>query len=187
MKACILSGGKSSRLGEDKGLKLIQGKSLVAHLLNTLALLNVEVFIVANDERYMAFGPPVVADIISGKGPLGGIYTGLNIAGEDLLVLSVDTPFLSADNIHRVYQQHKSGRLTVAFFGEMMQPLLAVYPYLLKNKLATQLKTDRLKLMQFVEESGYDKISIALTEIEQLNLNTPEDFVTAEKYFKYES
>lgn len=186
MKVCILSGGKSSRMGEDKGLKLFRGKPLVSYLLNTLSDLKMETFIIAHNEQYEKFGKQVVKDLIPEKGPLGGIYTALNYAGEDVLILSVDSPFLTQQNIKTITQQHVPDEMTIAFSGDKMFPLLAIYPFCMKEKLATLIESEALRLMQFINNNKFKRVDLHLSEIEQLNLNAPDDLLLAEKYFEYE-
>ena len=60
----VLTGGKSSRMGEDKGLMIFDRKPLVQHALETLDQVAGQVMISANDSVYAQFSHPVVPDAI---------------------------------------------------------------------------------------------------------------------------
>ena len=92
--AIILAGGKSSRMGSDKGLVLLNGKPMISYIIEILKKMQIPIIIISNNENYKQFGLPVFADIIKEKGPLGGIYTGLkNSKTESNIIVSCDVPF----------------------------------------------------------------------------------------------
>ena len=75
----ILAGGKNSRMGTNKAYLEIDGERLIDKTLSIYRQIFTEIIIVTNDPlSYMEFtDAAVVTDIYKGKGPLGGIYTGL--------------------------------------------------------------------------------------------------------------
>jgi len=80
--ALVLAGGRGSRMGGvDKGLTPLQGKPLVAHIIERLEPQVAHVLINANRnaERYADFGKPVLADAdpAAYAGPLAGMLAGL--------------------------------------------------------------------------------------------------------------
>jgi molybdenum cofactor guanylyltransferase len=93
----VLAGGQSRRMGRDKALIELQGKPIIQYALDALASMCDERIVVANDTAiYARFGVPVVADLIPGKGSLGGIYSGLQAArGEYVIAVACDMPFLN--------------------------------------------------------------------------------------------
>ena len=107
----ILAGGQSRRMqGQDKGLQMLNGQMLVAHVIARLRPQLGQVWLCANRHlsQYETFGLPVFSDESAylGMGPLAGIasftahlpdeYTHVQIA-------PCDTPFLSADLSARLY------------------------------------------------------------------------------------
>lgn len=181
MKVYILAGGKSSRMGEDKGLKPLLGKPLIAYLLHTLNQIKTEVFIISQNPDYEIFGKPVIPDIIPNKGPLGGIYTALFHAQEAILVISVDTPFISLANMTNLMQNAPTDKLCVASVEHKIQPLFGIYPYHLIAAIALKVSRNQLKIHEFLEENDTYKLPVNLTTLEQMNLNTTADFETAQK------
>ena len=84
-------------MGSDKGLLPFGGRRLIQVVLDTLRPLFPEVVIVANDPvAYGAFGVPVVADRIPGKGPLGGIHAALSATrSPHTFCVACDMPFVN--------------------------------------------------------------------------------------------
>ncbi|MFC3123146.1 molybdenum cofactor guanylyltransferase [Agaribacter flavus] len=94
MNGLILAGGKSSRMGEDKALLSINGKTLITlsqQLLTTCGCTHVLV----NHPKFSNS----IKDIYSEKGPTAGIHAALShekfdLSSAPLLVSAVDTPFI---------------------------------------------------------------------------------------------
>lgn len=184
MKIYILSGGKSSRMGEDKGLKQLLGKPIISYLLDTLNFLDTEIIIIANNDEYRKFQKPLIPDFIKEKGPLGGIFTALSDAKEDVVIMSADTPFISFKNIISLIEKHQKDKITVVSSAKKHYPLFAIYPFQLIDTIKDNIENGNLKLFQFLEENGFNEIELELSPLEKLNINTKEDLEIAEKYLK---
>ena len=106
----VLAGGKSSRMGQDKALIEIGGRSLLDLALDKLDPHVQELLVIGDPAKYGHAGPFVIADEWPGKGPLGGLTTAMRYASNDrLLVIACDLP-----------------GLTPAFF-ERLKPLLGAH------------------------------------------------------------
>jgi len=91
----VLAGGKSSRMGSDKGLMIFNGKPLVKYSLELLSHFCENILISSNNPEYKSFGFEVIADEVAGAGPVAGIATCLRQSKTSLnLVLSCDMPLL---------------------------------------------------------------------------------------------
>ena len=95
----VLAGGKGLRLGHDKVIESIGGKSLLEHVISLIDSLGKEIIIVTAEERTF---PQLTShskikfttDIYPGKGSLGGIYSGLLKSDSFYnLVVACDMPF----------------------------------------------------------------------------------------------
>jgi len=129
----ILAGGLARRMGgSDKGLRLFQGKPMVAHAIERLAP-QVETLIInanQNCDAYAALGYPVIADVIDGfAGPLAGLHAGLSACTTPLLVTApCDSPFLPLDLVARLHAALEANevQLAVAHSGGFTQPVFAL-------------------------------------------------------------
>ena len=123
----VLAGGRGRRMGGvDKGLIELDGRPLVAHVIERLAPQVAALIVNANQngERYRSFGYPVVPDAFTGyAGPLAGLHAGMTAAGTPYVVTSpCDSPFLPADLVARLAAAFAAQRIDVAVARTFEQP-----------------------------------------------------------------
>lgn len=174
----ILAGGQSSRMGEDKGLMLLNGKPMISYLIETTTKICASVKIISNNSEYKKFDLPVYSDIYPGNGPLGGLHSGLkHVDTEYNLVLSCDVPFVHEGVLEYLIESSKGHDATIAVKDGKVHPLIAVYrktvlPELKKCLVEKELKLqkflDRLKKVRYLEMDDYDSNNFR-------NLNSKED------------
>lgn len=180
MPVFFLAGGKSSRMGKDKGLVLLNGKPLISYLIETIGSLGLPVSIISNEPIYESFGYPVFPDLVKEKGPLGGIFTALsNTESDQCLILSCDSPFTGKAVIQKLISEAVPDQITLGQLSGKLLPFPGVYPRSLKQKLKQRLDANHLKLRSFILEESFGLISwdegSQDSEREFANLNTPED------------
>lgn len=94
----ILTGGKSSRMGQNKALLELRGMRLVDYVAGIVQKAGINnIYISGEIEGYQN-----IPDLFPGNGPIGGIYSSieyLHNKHNKLLFLPVDMPLLSADFI----------------------------------------------------------------------------------------
>lgn len=95
LSVVIQAGGESRRMGSDKGLIPFLGQPLIQRVIERIGPLANELLITSNQpEAYQFLGLPVFADLLPGRGALGGIYTALAVAGCPLVaVVACDMAF----------------------------------------------------------------------------------------------
>ncbi|MEX2564732.1 MAG: molybdenum cofactor guanylyltransferase [Cyclobacteriaceae bacterium] len=124
----ILAGGKSSRMGEDKGLKLFNGKALVKTVIVQMQLAVDKVVIVSNNKYYQQFGLEVIEDVVKNIGPAGGIYTALqHISTDKNFIVSCDMPFVIAESIAFMLKNSDDSEITMPEMNRKLEPLFGVY------------------------------------------------------------
>ncbi len=179
----LLAGGRSSRMGRDKALLELGGRSFVEIGLEKLRVACREVRLLGNDPALGRFGAAVVPDAIAGRGPLGGIVAGLEVSESEWnLFLAVDVPFVPVEALKMLLVASRAdGAMCVMAeaFGQP-QPLVAVYARAALPTLRTELDAGRWKVMSAIEAAG----AVRYLPFEQdgwfRNLNTPEEFAEAE-------
>ena len=96
----VLTGGRSSRMGEDKASLVLGGTTLLGRVVAALNAVADEIVVVRAPGQSLPLVQTtgtltVVADRIEGAGPLEGIVTGLEASTAPVaLVVGVDHPFL---------------------------------------------------------------------------------------------
>ena len=115
MAAIILSGGKNKRLGTDKALLKVGFKTIIEREISVLSKIFTNIFIVTNcPEQYKHLKADLISDLIPGKGPLGGIYSGVKISDDEYnFVVSCDLPFLNAGLISHMKKISKNQDVVV--------------------------------------------------------------------------
>ena len=135
----VLCGGRSSRMGQDKALLMLQGQSLLQRGLALLHAAGCQLVWAAGDYPEVPTLPDLPA--YRGRGPLAGVASALTRApAARWLVIPVDMPGLTAALLHRFLQQ-----VPVTAAGAALQhnqfPLLLASPAALA--VVQQLLTDR--------------------------------------------
>lgn len=155
LTGAILAGGAGRRMGgQDKGLMLLQGRSLLAWVRDALAPQVDELLIVANRnlECYRQVGVPVVRDLRPDfPGPLAGIESALTHASTDWVVTcAVDTPHLTGDYAARMLAA-SAGRPAVVVVAGRLQPVFALLPRSALTSLQDFLDRGERKALRWIE------------------------------------
>jgi molybdenum cofactor guanylyltransferase len=184
MTGIILAGGKNSRMKKPKAFMEINGIRIIDNILSVYKEIFSEIIIVTNDPlSYIEFSyTAIVTDIYKGKGPLGGIYSGLFYATNNYsFVAACDMPFLNKDFI--IYLAGHTGKhdIIVPQLSEGFQPLHSIYSRNCLPHIKKLLNADKLKITGFYKEVPL--LTIPEDKIKPfnkdgrlfLNINTPED------------
>ncbi len=175
----ILAGGKSSRMGEDKGLILLNGKPMIKHIIDRLEELGLSIMIVANNSDYEQFNYPVFNDLMKEKGPLGGIYTGLfHSKTEANLILSCDTPNVTVELLQMIIDQSRETMVTIPEFNNRLHPLIGVYHRKAIELIHENLVNNQLKLIKVCEDLNAKIVNVPTElgkEIYFSNINTQQE------------
>jgi len=190
MTGIILAGGKNTRIAEEKAfIQLEGGQPLIARIIEVLRGLFPEVLIVANRrEAYLEYELPVVEDLIKGKGPLGGIFTGLCLSTSKYnFVVGCDMPFIEASLVKFMVEGCEDYDVVIPEIGGDAEPLFALYSKSCIAVIFEHLMRDNLKTREILDKLKVKRIG--KKEIERFdprrlsffNLNTPADQKRAEE------
>jgi molybdopterin-guanine dinucleotide biosynthesis protein A len=180
MTGIILAGGKNSRMGQKKAFIEINGIAIVDIILNIFQNLFSEIIIVTNTpEDFKYTKARLVKDIMPGKGPLGGLYTGIKAAAFDrCFVTACDMPYINLQLIKHIIQI-KGYDVVVPKVNSKFEPLFAVYSKNCLNTIEKNLSEERLRILDIfseikVKEIYEDEMRLYDSKLLSLiNLNTP--------------
>lgn len=192
----VLAGGRSSRVGMDKPLLKIGGRYLFELVIENISRFVNSLIIVTNKDRFTLMraeisSVKIVSDIYPGKGPLGGIYTGLWYSETAYnFITACDTPFLNIDLAKYLIGKSASFDAVVPRLGKMIQPLQGVYSKACLPSIESLLQQDKLQVIRlfelvntlFVTEHKIDTFDPG--HLSFFNINTHKDLIDAEALLK---
>jgi len=113
--AIILAGGKSSRMGTDKAMLLVNGQPMIEKVAGQLDGFFNQILISANDvEKYTFLGFDVVPDEMPGQGPLMGIASALRASANELnFVVACDIPYIDLHYVRKMLAEAKDVDIVV--------------------------------------------------------------------------
>jgi molybdopterin-guanine dinucleotide biosynthesis protein A len=161
--------------------------------LSRLNLFKSDIILVANAEQsfsQLAQFPRLrfAVDVYPGKGPLGGIYTGLAASTTVYnLVVACDMPFLNPDLLHYMIQVASDFDLVVPRVGRLTEPLHAVYSKNCLSPIENLLKQNELRVyklfslvkVRYVEAEEIDRFDPK--HLSFFNINTEADLKKAKE------
>ncbi len=177
----ILAGGKSSRMGDDKGMLELKGKKMVEHVISALAPNVDEVIIISNNDNYNNLGCKVYTDIIKDCGPLGGIYTALHYSTTNKnFIVSCDIPNITSEAIGFIISKSTDEDVIVPIENKEIEPLCAMYNKACGNQIKGFLDAGQFKIRNAIEKLNTIYLDVNLhQEIFKgvfTNVNTPNDY-----------
>lgn len=126
----ILTGGASSRMGEDKSRLRLGGLTFVERAAAALSSVAGSITVVSSRHTEEVFGLPVVPDLFESRGALGGLHSALSHARATwIAVVSCDLPFVTGELFERLASHTEGGPGAVAPLQDdgRPQPLCAFY------------------------------------------------------------
>ncbi|MFZ7112494.1 MAG: molybdenum cofactor guanylyltransferase [Desulfatiglandales bacterium] len=185
----ILAGGKSSRYGANKALVEISGMRLIDRVVQTVGSVFPHLLLVTNTpHEYAYLQIPMVEDLIKGLGPIGGIYTGLEvISGHAGFFVACDMPFVNPDLILHMIEVLEDFHAVVPRVDWKIEPLYAVYTKGCLSYIRKSIGTKEYQIQKL-----FDRIRVRYLEEEEirafdpelktfLNINRPEELRHAEE------
>ncbi len=155
--AVILAGGKSSRMGKNKELLSINNRRLVETQISKLETLFDEVIVITNNPMYYKkYNCKTYKDEIKGKGPIGGIYSGLiNSSSRYAYFLACDMPVINKKYIKymKTKLDKNNKKTAITLLGEWIEPFNAFYSKELILELESYIKKGGLSIHELVKNT----------------------------------
>ena len=190
MNTCvvIVAGGRSSRMGRQKGFETIRGQSILNRIVSTLAPQCGSLVVNSNDDddRWRQFDLPVVPDLRRDIGtPLAGVHVALSHAIENgfgaVMTVPSDSPFLPSDLLMRLSAAKRSA--AIAASGGQAHYITGLWSCELLPELQRVLDQPRTpRLQDWARLCDAAVIEWPCLPYDPFfNVNTPEDLAEAER------
>ncbi|MFZ5673349.1 MAG: molybdenum cofactor guanylyltransferase MobA [Pseudomonadota bacterium] len=184
---CILAGGQSRRMGEDKARLDLGGTPLFAQVLARLAPQVGRVVVNRHDAASPLDikGLPLVTDAPGDhRGPLAGILAALGWARANgigwIATVAVDTPFFPRDLVRRLIAAVDGKEIAVAGSGGRLHPVFGLWKTTLAPALADHLAGNRRSVHDWVLARGAGVAEWPSRPYDPFfNINAPADVTAA--------
>lgn len=178
----IMLGGRSVRMGRDKALVCLGGKTLLERAVERWSGYGGAFQLSVGPASRAALAPAgveTVADVYPERGPLGGLHAGLKCCRTDCLLLAaVDAPFLTPAHADRLLAAIGGAEACVFTLEGRPEPLFGLY----RRRCVTAAETLLLKGDNRMR-SLLDWVNTVYVPAEDgavfRNLNTPEELAWA--------
>ncbi len=190
--AAVLAGGRSLRMGVDKTLLAVDGRTLVARVCDAVGEVCAHTVVVTNrpealTDAGLPEGVRVLRDEVAHQGPLGGLVTAMDAAQTEwVLAVAADMPHLEPGIIRALWEARDGGDIVVPVSEKGPEPLLALYRVPACVAPAHRvLETGRRRLVALfghvtVVEVPLEALRAADPDLRSLvNVNTPADLADA--------
>lgn len=184
----ILAGGKSSRIGTDKGFLLLKNKPFVQYSIDALTPLVSEIIIVSDDAKYDAFGLKRINDMTKNAGPVAGICSGLKVSTTEYnLILSCDIPLINTEILQKLIDNiDEVSQIIQAESQGKSMPLIAIYKTNVLNTFETFLKNDERRLRVVIKSCISKNIILNKNqEFATMNVNTQTELKTIKDAYNH--
>lgn len=181
LQGLVLAGGRSTRMGRDKGQLLWHGRPQRTFLVELLEGLGIPTYISCRPDQAPDLpGFRLVLDEVADQGPLGAIYSAF-LANKDTawLVVACDMPFLDAAAVQHLLQHRRpdfagTAYRAPAFDDGSPDPLFAIWEPdtfpVLEQRIQAGQRCARKALMQAGVHLLEHRNPAVLA-----NINTPEE------------
>ena len=185
----ILAGGGATRFdGEPKGLERVGGRRIIDRVAGALRLVTDDLLLIANAADAASWLPGVrtEGDVLTGFGALGGLHAALAHAGQDIVLVAWDMPFVSGallGEMRRVGESEGFDAVLPESDGSRrgVEPLCAWYSHRCLPAIEATLEAGDLRVIGF-----HDRVRVQRLPLERVtdfgdparlfaNVNTRDD------------
>ncbi len=191
LNGLVLAGGKSTRMGTDKGRLHWHGKEQRYYVADMLKTLCEEVYISCRDAEQAdeIKDYPTLIDTYTDIGPYAGILTAMDAQSDTgWLVVACDLPLLDEATLQQLVAQRDTLCMATTFKSPhdgLPEPLITIWEpgsgAVLRTMVSEGIKCPRKALMRHPE-----RVKIILPDLAEtlLNANTPEEAETVQTIIK---
>jgi len=180
----VLAGGKSSRMGRDKGLIEFYGKPHREYVFDMLGGICENVFLSCKHDKDIPEKLNPLADRLDMESPLNGIMSAFQLKSDVAwLTVPVDMPLIDVSVIQYLLAQRDPAYVATCFFdsdGQNPEPLVTLWETKAHPELLTFYNAGQTSPRKFLKEAKVNIIPPPSTNI-FININSPEDLANFRK------
>jgi molybdopterin-guanine dinucleotide biosynthesis protein A len=178
IEGVILAGGKSSRMGQNKSLVLLDKKPLIKHIFSRMKN-QVEIVRINTNEPLSIFSKSIqFKDMLPGQlGPASGILSGLNQAKSDWVQFCPnDTPFFPTNLVAKLsaYIDEKNPKIILPISNGRLEPVFLLCHKYLEDDLKKFISSGERKLEIWIRSNNFQTVNFKEKEA-FININTMTD------------
>jgi len=182
----ILSGGKSSRMGEDKSLlPFSNSKSMIEYQYNRLKPYFKDIYISSKTNKFDFINSDrlIIDDNKDIYSPILALDTIFNrFKSEKVFIITVDTPFVTIKTITKLIEESCNYDICVPK-SEKVHNLCGVFSSNISLSIKTMIKNDIHKIFFLINKSKHKIIDIPNNR-EFTNINNKEEYMESLRYIK---
>ena len=189
----ILAGGAASRYGgRPKGLEQVGGRRVIDRVADALSEAADELLLIANDPSAREWLPHVriASDVRLHCGSLGGIHAAIVRAGQPVLVVAWDMPFVPAGLLRMLRDAGTRADAALPESGSRrgLEPLCAYYSTTCVPAIERRLDANDMRVVSFFDDVRVERLPerevrrFGDPAVLFMNVNTPDDLALAERH-----
>jgi len=177
--AVVMAGGRSKRMGQDKGLIQYKNKAHRYYMADMLKNIFDEVvisvpfdFVVPENNNYT-----YVKDVVTDLGPLGGLYSVFEAyPDKSILIIATDMPEVEVGHIVNLLENRDKSSVATCYknIEGFVEPLFAIWENSAKEIVENLVEENKLS-MRMILKNHKSKVIPILDDKALLNINTKEE------------
>ncbi len=177
--AVVMAGGRSKRMGQDKGLIKYKDKAHRYYMADMLKTIFDEVvisvpfdFVVPDNSSYI-----YVKDVVSDLGPLGGLYSVFSAyPDKSILIIATDMPEVEIAHVENLLDNRDKSVIATCYKNSegFVEPLFAIWENSVKEIIDNLIRENKLS-MRMILKNHKSKVIPIPDENALLNINTQEE------------
>jgi molybdopterin-guanine dinucleotide biosynthesis protein A len=181
VKALILAGGRSTRMGKDKALMLFGSKTFWQYLVEVAEEAGLEVLISCRKDQENLFRHrlSVIPELFDSIGPMGGILSAMITYPDNAwLVMACDMPEITLATIKTILNERNQTKDATVFQlnNEHIEPLFAIWEPGIQKRMMLSFEEGAYSLKKILEKSNLNIIDVKDNLFAFNNINTPDDY-----------
>jgi len=162
LTAIVLCGGRSTRMGRDKGALPFGGETMLERVVRIVRGIADDVIVVARQDQSTPDGVRVIHDPIEDQGPLAGIAAGLAASTTDLnVVVACDMPQIRPAVLQRLADAIGEHDACVAVAGGHASALCGIYRSRVAGEAERLLASGERRVMRLLDAVQTKRVDAA--------------------------